>query len=78
MCLLQDPKDNKLKQWLSQTAADGVFSGSFSLSDDPENGAWKIVASAKVNDKFVKINGLIADFDTMFRELVCIMLREMF
>lgn len=42
--MFQDPRQNLIKQWKQLNTTNGVFSGEFQLSDQPNLGEWKMVA----------------------------------
>lgn len=46
----QDPNTNKIKQWLAESATDGVITKELELSTLPVMGDWKIKATADVRE----------------------------
>lgn len=68
LSLIQDPKGNLVRQWLSLDGVLGVASKEFQLSENPPLGEWTILATVNVSlrrvtrsSKFT-LQGLYAGF----------------
>ncbi|KAM9578218.1 alpha-2-macroglobulin-like protein 1 [Guaruba guarouba] len=64
---LQDPKDNRIEQWLDVVPQDGIADLSFQLSDEPLLGTYVInVTSAKVYGSFSVQEYVLPKFEVIF------------
>ncbi|XP_062470044.1 alpha-2-macroglobulin-like protein 1 isoform X2 [Pezoporus occidentalis] len=64
---LQDPKDNRIEQWLDVVPQDGIADLSFQLSDEPLLGTYVInVTSAKAYGSFSVQEYVLPKFEVIF------------
>ncbi|XP_054246228.1 alpha-2-macroglobulin-like protein 1 [Indicator indicator] len=64
---LQDPKDNRIEQWLNVVPQDGIADLSFQLSDEPLLGTYVIsVTSAKAYSTFSVEEYVLSKFEVYF------------
>ncbi|XP_010075937.1 PREDICTED: alpha-2-macroglobulin-like protein 1 [Pterocles gutturalis] len=64
---LQDPKNNRIEQWLNVVPQDGIADLSFQLSDEPLLGTYVInVTSAKVYGSFSVEEYVLPKFEVIF------------
>lgn len=64
---LQDPKNNRIEQWLNVVPQEGIADLSFQLSDEPLLGTYVInVTNRKIYDSFTVEEYVLPKFEVIF------------